>query len=171
MDALMELDDISELAEIMDSDVMKLDFLLFVIKDDDVLMVELPDESTTASAKRSPKHDRGRWQAGEAGAAQSRVLLLEHDGGDGERSVWFEAAMLEKKHVKDKGKQQGEAVARFPHNDERRPIAVMAAARARCHLDAIWLRFGYVARRGAARFADDAHKLMRMLLPLRALKK
>jgi len=61
MDGLMDLDDsdiressfmyFSELAEIMGADVMKLDsfeemlnFLLFVIEDDDGLMVELPDD-------------------------------------------------------------------------------------------------------------------------------
>merc|ERR1711994_485647 len=61
MDGLMDIDDsdireasfmyFSELADVMGADIMKLDsfsemlnFLLFVIEDDDGLMVELPDD-------------------------------------------------------------------------------------------------------------------------------
>merc|ERR1719189_1217295 len=77
MDGLMDLDDsdireasfmyFSELADVMGADVMKLDsfeemlnFILFVIEDDDGLMVELPDDGFNDAVPKSLRQAEDR---------------------------------------------------------------------------------------------------------------
>jgi len=79
MDGLMDIDDsdireasfmyFSELADVMGADIMKLDsfsemlnFLLFVIEDDDGLMVELPDDGFGEAIPRACSKQRMQWR-------------------------------------------------------------------------------------------------------------